>query len=245
MHHVVVDRWSQGSSVIHRRDPRVKILATLILLVVIATTSIESPLALAAYAACLFAGLITARLPVVAVAARACIVLPFAGTFAVISALTGDTPRAMELVAKSYLSAAAVLWLVGTTPMPSLMQGLNALGLPRMLVLVVQFVYRYLFVISEQAQHMLLASRCRGEMPRQGRRRGPGLRHRFQAASGAVAVLFGRSYQKAEAIHRAMLARGFQGEIRLLNRLSPGPWDGVYLAVAGGVPVALRIGLGA
>ena len=37
MHHVTLDRWSRGESVLHRRDARVKVLALAAYLVAVAT----------------------------------------------------------------------------------------------------------------------------------------------------------------------------------------------------------------
>jgi energy-coupling factor transporter transmembrane protein EcfT len=51
----------------------------------------------------------------------------------------------------------------------------------------------------------------------------------FQAAAGAIAVLFARSYGRAERIHQAMLARGFQGHFELLDTPAFGPSDWVIL----------------
>ena len=102
-----------------------------------------------------------------------------------------------------------------------------------MIVLVIQFVYRYLFVISEQAQHMRLAARARSS------RKGP----TFQMATGALGVLFARSWERAEAIHSSMLARGFQG--RLLPLQTP-HWhltDVLFFAVVCAACLAIRFGL--
>ena len=63
---------------------------------------------------------------------------------------------------KSYLSALAVLLLVSTTPLPVLLRGFEMTGAPRFLLMVAQFLYRYLFVISEEAQHMRKAAMARG-----------------------------------------------------------------------------------
>ncbi|HWR50158.1 MAG TPA: ATP-binding cassette domain-containing protein [Bryobacteraceae bacterium] len=199
MHHVVVEHWSRRNSVLHARDARLKIAAALTLLVAIALT--RSPVALAAYGLLLTGLALTARLPVASVLLRAAYVLPFAATFALVSFLTGDRERALLLVAKSWLSAMAALVLVGTTPLPKLLSALQRLGAPPFLVDVVQTLYRYLFVVSEQAQHMRLAAACRGSLGRTG----------FRAAAGAVAVLFARSYTRAEDIHNAMLARSGSG----------------------------------
>ena len=140
--------------------------------------------------------------------------------------------RLKALLVKSYFSAAAVLVAAGSTPLPKLLWGFEALGAPRFLILVVQFLYRYLFVISEQAQHMRLAAQCRGSASR-----GLG----FRRAAGAIAVLFARSYARAEGIHDAMLARGSAGEIRLLAGPRAGGRDFAFFAFGIAVIAAVRI----
>lgn len=237
MHHVVLEHWSRGSSPIHVRDVRVKVLLTLGALVAVATTNPVRPAAAAAYLGLLVAAALLARLPLTGVLARAAIVLPFSATFALLSYLLGDPDRAVSVLVKSYISAVAVLVLAGTTPLPRLLHGLERMGAPRMLVQVLQFLYRYLFVISEQAQHMRLAAGCRGGAA--------GLRSRFQAAAGALATLFGKSYARAEGIHRAMLARGFRQHLELVHELSFTFSDAVFLLLAGGAIVAIRLALGA
>ena len=221
MHHVLMDQWSQGTSPLHARDPRAKILALLAFLVVLATTPPNAFLPLAIDAAVLVAGTLIASLPPLDLLLRAMVVLPFSLTFGAMSWLAGEHLRALGLVEKSYLSTVAVLLVVGTTPLPILLSGLEALGTPRLLTLVAQFLYRYLFVVSEQAQHLRLAAACRGGID--GRRRAG-----FRAAAGALAVLFARSYYRAEGIHRAMMARAYSGRFALLRRLQFRPADGLF-----------------
>ena len=127
MHHVVLDRWSRRHSPIHSRDPRVKILATLVVLVAIATTPVAALVVSVGYAIYLLAEAAVARLPAGPLLLRAAVVLPFSGTFAVVTAFAGDVNRAEALLVKSYLSAVAVLVLVGTTPLPRLLHGLESL----------------------------------------------------------------------------------------------------------------------
>ncbi len=233
MHHVVLERWSRGSSFVHARDARVKVLVLLAYLVALATTPRIAPATGACYAALLVAAILAARLPLASLALRAAAVLPFAATFALFSVLAGDAGRAGSLVTKSYLSAAAVLALAGTTPLPKLVGGLESLGLPRFLTLTIQFLYRYLFVISEQAQHMRLAALARGG------------RNRLGHAAGAAATLFGRSCARAQGIHGAMLARGFHGRMEPLAQARLGPADMLFLAGGLASAIALRLAVGA
>jgi cobalt/nickel transport system permease protein len=239
LHHVVLERWSRGQSPLHRRDARAKIAALLILLVLIATGHAALGWLGLAYFGLLTAGLLWARLPAGAALARSSLVLPFSLVFAGISLLAGDAGRAAALLIKSYLSALAVLLLISTTPMPQLLRGLESLGVPRFLLMVTQFMYRYLFVISEEAQHMRAAATARGASVRGMAAHGA----RFRAAAGALAVLFARSYARAESIHQAMLARGFQGRFQPLARAQFRWADAVFVAAAGGLAGVLRLAL--
>lgn len=234
MHHVRVDQWSRGSSPLHARDPRAKILALLVFLIVLATTPAHAEITLAIDAALLLAGIMIAGLPLAGLLLRAMVVLPFSLTFGILSYLAGDRWRAIGLIEKSYLSAVAVLLVIGVTSLPALLTGLERLGAPRMLVLVTQFLYRYLFVISEQAQHMRLAAASRQGDPRVHRQ------GRFRAAAGALAVLFARSYYRAEGIHRAMLARAFAGRFPLLHSLHFRPADAIFAIATSAFLILVR-----
>jgi cobalt/nickel transport system permease protein len=236
LHHVVVERWSRGDSLIHRRDPRAKIVTLLVFLVVLATAHRNLLTLSVALLALLSAAAITARLPLGSALLRAGIVLPFTGVFALVCWLAGDPSRAMAVLLKSYLSALAVLVAVSTTPLPALIRGLEMTGAPRFLLMVAQFLYRYLFVISEEAQHMSKAAQSRGATARSL----VGSGSRFRAAAGALAVLFARSYGRAEDIHRAMLARGFAGHFRTLGALDFRGSDACFAVLASLAPVLLR-----
>jgi cobalt/nickel transport system permease protein len=237
LHHVVLERWSRGDSWLHRRDARAKTAALLVFLVLIATSHTAFFGLGAAYFALLIAVLAWARLPLAAALGRSAIVLPFSLVFAGISLLAGDPARAGALVVRSYLSALAVLLVISTTPMPQLLRGLETLGVPRFVLMVVQFLYRYLFVVSEEAQHMRAAAIARGASAHGLMAHGA----RRRAAAGALAVLFARSYAHAEGIHQAMLARGFEGHFLLLSA-SRFRWpDALFLLAAAGLPATIRI----
>ncbi len=239
MHHVVLERWSRGASLLHRRDPRAKVAALLLFLVVLATAHRNLPFYAAALALVLAAGLGAAKLPVAGAMARSALVLPFTLLFGVICWAAGDTARGVAVVLKSYLSALAVLLVVSTTPLPDLLNALESFGTPRFLLMVAQFIYRYLFVISEEAQHMSKAAVSRGATAAGV----AGNRQRFRAAAGALAVLFARSYGRAEEIHRAMLSRSFPGRFRTLGARHFQTADAVFLTLAALTPIALRVAI--
>ncbi|MGC4051542.1 MAG: energy-coupling factor transporter transmembrane component T [Paludibaculum sp.] len=191
------DEWSRRKSPLHTLDPRAKILACLSLLIVTGTW----PLAwtLAALALIL---ILAARLPLLPLAIRAAVVLPFTLVFAGFTAWMGDTPRAVALLWKSYLSALWVCLLMASTPLERLLEAAARLGVPRLLVDVMHFTWRYIAVISAQAWRMRTAALARGG------------EKSFQVSAASLAVLFASSYTRAERIHRAMLSRGAAGATR-------------------------------
>jgi cobalt/nickel transport system permease protein len=239
VHHVVLERWSRGRSWVHARDPRAKIAGLLVFLVLVATSQRSFALLSISYLLVLLATACVAGLPVKGVLARAAVVLPFSLVFAFISLLGGEPGRAAALLGKSYLSGLAVVLVVSTTTLPKLLRGLESLGVPRFLLMVSQFLYRYLFVISAEAQHMRAAAVSRGAFARGFGGHGS----RFRAAAGAVGVLFARSYARAEDIHRSMAARGFQGRFPSLAGVRFGWRDSVFLLAAIILPSAIRLAL--
>jgi cobalt/nickel transport system permease protein len=214
MHLILLDRWTQLESPLHRLDPRSKIVAVGALIVFLALSTAGLAFKCAAAGALLVSLVVLSRIPLGYCLARACLVLPFSA-MAVAASLAGrwlpgpyfsgalSPAAALGVVAKSYLSAMAVLLLVATTRLPDLLRGLGLLRLPTMFLMIVQFLYRYLFVLSEEAQHMTYARQSRGG--------GSWARGGLRAAGASIAVLFARAYARAERIHRAMLARGYAG----------------------------------
>jgi cobalt/nickel transport system permease protein len=234
LHHVVVERWSRGQSALHRRDARAKLGALLVFLVAVSTTPSSAQTSFGLYAIVLVTAIVAAGLPFRGILGRGALVLPFSAAFAAITWFAGEPERALALAEKSLLSGIAALVMVATTPITQLLRALESLGVPRPLILVVQFLYRYLFVISEQAQHMRLAARSREGL-------GTARRSRFQAAAGALGVLFARSWERADGIYRAMLARGFRGHFSSIAPVRFGIADLAFLCGAAAVPVIIRL----
>jgi cobalt/nickel transport system permease protein len=82
------------------------------------------------------------------------------------------------------------------------------LGVPRAFAIQILFLYRYLFVVADECRRMR-----RGVAMRSGGAHALGL--------GVYASLVGhlliRSMDRAQRVYRAMLARGFDGELRVLR----------------------------
>ena len=121
----------------------------------------------------------------------------------------------LTILGKSWLSVVIAVVLTATTTQPDLLRGLRALRVPKILVATVEFAYRYLFVVGDEASRMLQARASRSGAL-EGRRAGGGLRWRARVAGHLVGTLFVRSLERSERVHAAMRARGYDGEPRFL-----------------------------
>jgi cobalt/nickel transport system permease protein len=160
--------------------------------------------------------------------------------FAVMAWWTGDAAGALALVVKSFLSVFAALTLAASTPWGRLLDALALLRVPRPLLLVTQFLGRYLFVVTDQAVRMRLAAQSR-EGARRGMRKRSALA--FHAAAGAVGVLFARSWERADGVYQAMLARGFTGRFPTPAAMPFLARDAAFLGLSVAATVAIRLSL--
>ena len=129
--------------------------------------------------------------------------------------ISGQGVREFTTIAiKSWVSVQAALLLTFTTPFHDLVDALRQLRLPRIMVAIISFMYRYLAVLAGEASRMNRARAARSA-DRDGRG-GGSLRWRASVTGHLVGSLFLRSYERSERIYGAMQARGFDGELRYL-----------------------------
>ncbi|CAN5857740.1 hypothetical protein BH24CHL6_BH24CHL6_07200 [soil metagenome] len=119
------------------------------------------------------------------------------------------------ILIKSWLSVQVALLLAFATPFHELIDALRELRLPRIMVAIISFMYRYLGVLAGEAGRMSRARAARSAAPPEGRA-GVSLRWRARVTGGLVGSLFIRSYERSERVYAAMLARGFEAEFRHL-----------------------------
>jgi len=127
------------------------------------------------------------------------------------------------VVCRVATSISLVVLLALTTPWPRLLSALRALFVPRLLVLVLGMAYRYIFVLLDSVSEMVTARKARTVAVK---RNGDGARAVAGFSGGA---LFGKAHSLSEEIHQAMLARGFRGEMRVLERSRLRAADGIWL----------------
>ena len=131
-------------------------------------------------------------------------------------AISGEGVRLFTtILLKSWLSVQVALLLAFTTPFHDLIDALRELRLPRLMVAIISFMYRYLGVLTEEAGRMNRARAARSAAALAGRAAGS-LTWRARVTGAMVGSLFIRSYERSERIYAAMQARGFEAQLRHL-----------------------------
>jgi cobalt/nickel transport system permease protein len=259
--HNYLDELARRSSPVHGIEARLKAVGAFALIVAAVLLPPERTWPFAAYLALLTGLLALARLPLAPVLRRLAGFAPFIVTAAVLLPFTrpgdGTVSAALRLggwelrlyragllaakavVLKSLISALSVVLLVSTTPFSGLLRALRRFGFPRLLLAIIAFLYRYLFLLQGEFLRLARAARSRNWEA------GP-FRVRLAAAGGIVGSLFLRTYDRGERVYTAMLARGYDGRFRALAEppLTRGPaaaLAGFLVLVAGVLAAALLL----
>ena len=127
------------------------------------------------------------------------------------------------VILKSWLSVTSAVLLTSTTPAYNLLASLRWLRLPAILVSIVMLMYRYLFVLVDETQRLMRARTARSaSLGDGGSGSGGSLIWRAKGTGGMAGSLFIRTLDRSDRIYLAMLARGYDGNIRL-SRETPLP----------------------
>ena len=231
-HALSFERLTYVLSPVHDLDPRVKVVCAGVLVLAAVLTPPARPLEFALLVALLASIALLSRLPLAPLALRSALVLPIAGSIALIApaqaAFTGGSVSAgwivaWTIVSKAWFSASVMLLVAATTPPARLFTGLRALRIPDIFLTMLTFLYRYADALGDQLRSMRRAVASRGSGVR-GRR--------LVALYGNLAgTMFVRAYERGERIHASMLSRGYDGSLPTGERLSATPEDGLALAL--------------
>jgi cobalt/nickel transport system permease protein len=85
------------------------------------------------------------------------------------------------------------------------------------LVSIISFMYRYLFVMADEAGRLLRAREARSARLPAQTGSGGSLWWRAKVAGGIVGQLFLRSFDRSDSVYNAMLARGYRGQLLTMN----------------------------
>lgn len=212
-----LDLLAMRQTAVHRLDPRAKVLTTLCFIICVVSFGryeISAMLPFLAYPAILMSA---GDLPGGYILRKILIVIPFALIIGIFNPLF-DRQVIMQLgpldiwggwlscgsiLLRAVLTTSVAIILVAVTGFPSICEAFEKLGMPKVFAVQLLFLYRYIFVLTDEA---VRTSRAR--QLRTFGRRGFDIRQ-FGSMIGHLLL---RTWDRAERIHMAMLARGFAGE---------------------------------
>jgi len=256
-----LDPYRERSSPIHALDPRVKLVLTLAFILTAALTPVGAwPLFILLFAIILSVEIIS-ELGVLYVLKRAALALPFVlAALPAIFTIPGDTlfslpvgpwvlrasipglERFASIALKSWVSVQAGILLAASTPFPDLLLAMRALRIPRLLVTIFGLMWRYLFVLVDEALRLMRARAARSGLADQpGLKPGGSLVWRARVAGGMAGSLFLRAFERSDRIYMAMLARGYDGEVRSMPLPALRPWHALALVIVLSVLLLLLV----
>jgi cobalt/nickel transport system permease protein len=206
----------------HRLDARAKAIVTLAFVVVVMSFPRHEVSALAPFL--LYPVLLTTvgRIPARELFKKMLVAAPFALGIGIFNPLMDRHPVAavgpvvitggwlsfVSIMLRFVLTVWAALALVACTGMFRLAAGLERLGTPRVFVVQLLFLHRYLFVVADEGSRMTRSVELRAAG-----------KHalRLRVYGSLLGHLVARSMDRAERVYRAMVSRGFDGEIRTMR----------------------------
>jgi len=248
-----IDRYAGISSPIHRWDPRFRLVSIFALIFsVILLYNLQLVVI-----GMIFAIILTciSKIPLSFVLARMKLVFIFVIPFFVIIPFTviGDgvdivsfggitlSYRGIEyvkfaalIVIKALTAVMLIFPMVGTSRMDITIKALEGLHLPNKLVQMFAFTYRYIFVLDDEFMRMDRSLASRGFKRR-------GNLHTLTTISKAIAMLFVKSYERADRVFYAMRSKGYSGTVATLHEFHARRQDWVNTAVVAGFAVLLQV----
>jgi cobalt/nickel transport system permease protein len=242
MRHSFLDQYSDRDSPVHRLDPRAKLVATLAFIAAVVLTPSASWLTYGLCFIIIAALILMSRVPLLYILRRSLVIIPFvllvaifipffkegevAGSFSLgqwhISVSRSGLQLLATILAKSWLSILSLVLLTSTTGFARLLKGLEQLHLPRVMVMLLSFMYRYIFLLTDEVMRMKQA--------RDSRSFGGKRLRQIGAVGNMIGTLFIRSYERGERVYAAMVARGFDGHSRTLDSLQFRRVDAAFTA---------------
>ena len=197
-----LDHFRRINSPIHRMPAWIKLAAAMAVLLIAPLVPDLFPWTAVALGCLLVVAAAASRIPVAVLAKRLLLLEFFAIGVTVLSLFQPGGPGiALRLIARVTICLFAVVVLSITTSFNDILRVLRRLHFPAILITTLALLYRYVFVLGDEAQRMSRALRCRTF--RAGRVR------IWRMQANAVGLLFVRATDRAERVYRAMTARGW------------------------------------
>ncbi len=230
--------FAVGNSILHRLDPRFRIVSAAVYSSVVALSRNFQVLITAVIISSIL--VLFAQLPAREILKRILavnifilllwLVLPltFHGSIAVkfgpLPVYGAGIVMAAQITLKSNAIVLALIALVATMNFSILGYSLNWLRVPDKIVHLLLMTYRYVFLIEQEYQRLIRAAQIRGFRP------GTNL-HTYKTYASIVGMLLVRATLRADRVYKAMLCRGFRRKFYCLHEFKTGRNEWVFAII--------------
>ena len=203
MHHDFIDRYSRIDSPIHRIPTATKIVCAVVMLVTVILIPPSRVWWFAGISMMLLAIAILGHIPLTFLAGRLLVLEPFVLGVALLSLLQANGVVVfLSLALRGTLCLITSILLSNTTPFSETLRVLRRMRAPGLLMTTLALMYRYVFVLVDEAGRMKRAQASRTFQPARF--------HLWRTGANVIGRLFVRSTERAERIYAAMCARGWK-----------------------------------
>ncbi len=213
-----LDRLSYQNTVIHRLDPRSKVIVTMLFVITVISYAKYEVMALIPFFIFPVLLITLSDTPFLLIMKKVLFVSPFALFIGIFNPIfdagtvilwrnihiSAGWISLLSIMLKFMLTISAALLLIATTSFPGICNALQRLGVPVLFTSQLLFLYRYIFVLMEEAMRMAKARDLRTFGAH-----GTGI----TVFVRLIGLLFIRTVERAERIYQSMLSRNFTGNI--------------------------------
>jgi len=236
--HEFIDQYAYLNSPVHRIDPRAKVLSAFTAIVIVVSENLDGGTGhFLWYLAVFFCVAFLSGLPIRFLLKRTMMVIPFivmaAFFYPVAALLDGQTVAlslndpeintAMIIFSKSLIAVIILVLLTSTERFHRLLLALRKLKMPKLICSISALLYRYIFLLADEARRTTLA--------RESRTPGKLAVSRITVYGNQAGVIFLRSWERSQTLYSSMLSRGFTGEFPDMHQLNLGKVDVISCSV--------------
>jgi cobalt/nickel transport system permease protein len=232
-----IDAYAEMDSPVHRIEPRTKIISFAILIVsAVFAGTVSAALVLLAVAALL---LLASRLPLRFILGRVKVICVFVVPILLLMPVTvPGTPLieagpvvvsaeglsfAVLVTIRSVAAILLVVTMLATQRFDTTLKALALLRVPGIIIQMLLFTYRYIYVMIDEFLRIWSSMRAKGYAFRF-------TRHGLAMIGNGIGMLLVRSYERAERVYHAMIAKGYTGRPISFSSFTVTATDGLFCA---------------
>ncbi len=240
MSHFDIDKYADLKSPLHNFDPRAKLVCIFILMIsIVLLTDLRILIIGLLISICL---VVISKLPFIFIIKRLKWITLFILAIIIILPLTvGKTSLlsihflsiyeeglllAITISLKAFSVILLIFPMLSTMKFTTFIKALEKLHLPNKLVQILSFTYRYIFVLSNELKRTITSMETRSH------KKGS-VSYKFRVFGNTIGMLLVRSYERGERIFQSMIARGYSGRIKTLDKfkMCSSDWGKAFIII--------------